>query len=718
MNKSPFGYRMLYSSVFAPATSKDAPDGTIVLQRDYLTLPKDSKCGVPGIFQLPVDDKSLESPSYNLVTKGLSFSGHDIVRCIVTPASDITIVPVDLKDYNCSTEPRIQIGKTKYILQSYKENSSYMKTGYLANMKLGLILRSVRDLTQRFQIDGAVLLDPGLQLRLPHAGRPVCLLGMDFITKYPYLFYVPRPDASGAIDFMIARDPLASRIYSVCEQFYKTVIVHVDGYHNPGTGNIGCGIFFKSGSVFNMLSGVSKYDKAGNKHVTKLKERGILMAIIKALHVVRAFPVGRDFRGVIIRSTDPAIARLMAVTQVTMRNVFTDSRRDGEDGFDPMEGGYYYPTANRDLMLYFCHTFLQSELGFKVTFEDSKNCGEALAASLLAAAGSHMEEFCMAKQRNGLSSRNLSLSPQTQCRETNKAMCPGITSLEDCVGLEEDPIYISLGLDGYFHTQQKTVHAAMEAADAAGLSHEVDAALKSNGVSSDRKHTASLDGVSDRRKSLEKDLSASTHTKQRLQNGCQKGLKPLRDEPYEDVRVCTDDCSTAPPTYTKKQELVEPCYEVQRQVNGGTHTKAEVIHPELTKMEERIHTEVRVRIVKAKAEGLRRYESAEKQMAVQVARINQEGLEKHGKINEEINAKLAATSAEFFKKRNLVVTETRTKIKEIEAEVPRKLEMLRWKFSTDKGGKKKPGMLRAGYISNKTKTCPLGYTSSPGSSEA
>lgn len=225
--------------------------------------------------------------------------------------------------------------------------------------------------------------------------------------------------------------------------------------------------FFKSGSVFNMFSGVSKYDNAGTKHTKKLKERGILMAIIRALHLVRAFPVGRGFRGVIIRSTDPAIARLMAVTQVTMRNVFTNSKESGEDGFDPMGEGYYYPTANRDLMLYFCHTFLRTELGFKTTFEDSGNCGEAVAASLHAVAGSQMEEFCMRKQEKSLANQT-PLIPETQFRETNKARSPDISPLGGG-GVEKTPQYVSLGISGYFYIEQKNAYAKIDAVDNAGL---------------------------------------------------------------------------------------------------------------------------------------------------------------------------------------------------------------------------------------------------------
>lgn len=66
---------MQYSKTFAPATVMDAPEGTIVLQKDYLALPKDIKCRISGFFQPPVNNKSLENPSYKVVTKGMTFVG-------------------------------------------------------------------------------------------------------------------------------------------------------------------------------------------------------------------------------------------------------------------------------------------------------------------------------------------------------------------------------------------------------------------------------------------------------------------------------------------------------------------------------------------------------------------------------------------------------------------------------------------------------------------
>lgn len=265
---------------------------------------------------------------------------------------------MNLQGYKDGTVDEVQVGRTEYVLKSFEKNllcvMHQRKTWYCGS-ECGRFALEV-------QIDGAALPDTGLQLQTPYSNKPGCLLGMDFITEYPYLLYVPRFNLRGIMAFVIARDLFTSRHYSIQEQFYKTTIVYVDGHHNEDTGNIGCGIFFRPGSVFNISPRVSKYN-GDQAHNFFLKERGILMAIIKTLHVVRAFPVGRDFREVVIRSTNPAIVRLMAVTQVTMRNVFTDSKKGGKDDFDPL-GSHYYPTVNRDLMLYFCHYFGQ-DLGSK-----------------------------------------------------------------------------------------------------------------------------------------------------------------------------------------------------------------------------------------------------------------------------------------------------------------------------------------------------------------
>lgn len=667
---------MRYLKNFAPATFIDAPEGIIVLQKDYLALPQDSKYGIPGFFQLPVNDKSLESPSYKLVTKETTFLGHDIIRCIVTPSSDITIVPMNYQDYEDGMADELQIERTEFVLKSFRENLSCIMSGYRTNVKLGLVVRSARDLAQRFQIDGAILLDPGLHIQPPYSSVPVCLLGMDFITKYPYLLYVPRCDPRGMVDFMIARDPFASRPYSVHEQFYKTVIVHVDGHHNEDSGNIGCGIFFKPGSVFNMFSGVSKYDKDGTKHTEKLKERGILMAIIKTLHIVRAFPVGRDFRGVIIRITNPSIARLMAVTQVTMRNVFTDSRKSSEDKFDPMGGGYYYPTANRDLMLYFCHTFLRTELGFKITFEESENCGGAAAASILAIAGSQMEEFCMEKrEKNPINP----LFSEVQAKEMNNAS-QDITLLGKDVVLEET-LYVSLGADGYFHIQQEKAHAKMEAADTAGLG---------TGGSVLRKATSN--GLADTKNSAGKKVTEFHN-----------------DEHYGDGRISTGDASSA--TFDRN---VNPERENWERL-GSSHgiqeglvatksgERAKGVHPDLRMMEETIYADAKATISRIKAEGLLKYEFLERQMTAQITRIKEEDQEKHEKILKETEAQIAATTSDYFQKRNLIVGKTKALIKEIDATASSRVEMARSKINTDAGGKQKADVLKAKGIDR----CPL-----------
>lgn len=690
------GHRNLHPRSFAPATSTDASNGAIVLQKDYLALPKDSKYGIPGFFQLPADDKSLQTPSYNLVIKGIPFAGHDIVRCIITPASDITIVPMNLQDHESSSANKVRIERTRYILKSYEHNSSCMVSGYRANVKFKLVLRSAKDLAQIFQIDGAVLLDPGLQPpQLPVSGRPVCLLGMDFIMKYPYLLYVPRFDSRGMVDFMISRDPFASRSYSIHEQFYKAAIVHVDGHYNEDTGNIGCGVFFKSGSIFNIFSGVSKYDKAGIKHTKKLKERGILMAIIKALHVVCAFPVGRDFRGVIIRSTDPAIARLMAVTQVTMKNVFTDSIKGDEDGFDPMEGGYYYPTANRDLMLYFCHTFLRTELGFKITFEDSKKCDEAVAASSLAMAGSQMEEFYAESPREKApNSQKGSLLPQIQPRGMRKTEHPDITPLENYFECEGSPVYIGLGFDGYFYIQQGKAHAAMEGADKAGLNTIDEIMDKVKIVISNRESLESVDinnieysaEIPHTEQSLEKDSKVTDSHKDDPNRQDQTRMNPTErpEEDSIDLAMLSQDLGPG----SKKQELLRSCCGMREP--GATKANVRITengkdHQKLWRIE-KIRMDAKAKISRVKYDGLFEYESLERQMNARIAQIGNDCTEKREEIFKEAEAQIAAARAEYSQKRNIIVGKTKALIKEIDTMVHQEIEMVQWKFSAGVGG--------------------------------
>lgn len=696
MEAFPHGHSMRYSKNFTPATPMDVAEGTIVLQKDYLALPKDSKYGIPGFFQPQVNEKILESPSYNLITKVTTFTGHDIVRCIVTPASDITIVPTNLQDYEDDRPGGVQIEKTKYILKSSQENSAYVMSGYRANVKFGLVVRSARDLAQRFQIDGAILLDPRLQLQIPYSSKPVCLLGMDFITKYPYLLYVPRFDPSGMVDFMIARDPFASRAYSIHEQFYKTVIVHIDGYYDEDTESIGCGIFFKPGSVFNMFSGVSKYDKDGTKHTEKLKERGILMAIIKALHIVRAFPVGRDFRGIIIRIANPAIARLMAVTQVTMRNVFTDSKKSSEGKFD----GYYYPTANRDLMLYFCHTFLRTELGFKITFEESENCGEAVAASLLAVAGAQMEEFCMEKQEKSLANP---LFPEVQVREMNKAWSQDITPLGNNVALEET-LYVSLGTDGYFHIQQEKAHTKMEAADTVGLG----TGLRKSAVAISNER--SLCGPNNAENNLEKSLGrvAEFHNERRYSEG------PINTNSVD--YMGNDD--TTPPMFDRSINLERENWKQPGSSHGiqeglvtiNSGGKVKGTHANLRRIEERIYADAKATISRVKAEGLLKYELLEMQMAAQITRIKEEDQEKHENILKETESRIATTKLEYFQRRNLTVGETKALIEEIDATASRQVEVARLKFVAGTEGDQKTDVLNVEDF-DRNQSAPLKHIS-------
>ncbi|KAH8155644.1 uncharacterized protein LAJ45_00654 [Morchella importuna] len=339
-----------------------------------------------------------------------------------------------------------------------------------------------------------------------------------------------------------------------------------------------------------------------------------------------------------------------------MKNIFTNSRRINDDDFDPMEGGYYYPNANRDLMLYFCRTFLRKELGFKIVFEDSKVCGEAQAANMLAITASQMEEFSVTKRLDNPINNSVWSSTQARSREMNKATCSGITSLSDNVSLEGNPLYISLGLDGYFSIEQSKVHAIMKAADLAGMDSQ-EKVEKPTDLSLDKKHISISKPAADTKIKLEEKIDIATNAKPAVvDEGYHRyGKGKMKEE------------------LTFAKSKLEYSHEIQTD------------DPVLKKMEMRILDEAGARISEAKNEGKNKYLSAEKQMVIQMQHIAEEGLVKQQLVNKQIDDELAATKAGFNKKRELIVNETRAKIDTINAEVARCLELVGLKVLEDAG---------------------------------
>lgn len=472
---------------FHPASSQDLPTGAIVLDEAFLSFPSTSAAGMPGIFSCPTECRALgqlpstlpQQASYDLAVQDIPLSAHKIVRYIISPASDITIIPMSLRSNaystNHFTNNPTDIQETTYLLRS-KKGTSALVTGLRSNIKLDLVLWDFETLTRqggiyggvarKFQIDGAVLLDPTRPSQFHPSESPVCLLGMDFLMKYPYLLFEPKYDARGEVDFILARGPLVRRPYSTYTEINKELVIHISARHDKETGKIGCGVFFKSGSILNLFSGVSEYDKDGNKHKEELWERGILIGIIKALHVVGAFPAGREFTDVIIRTGSPPTNSLLCQIQHTADD-FHNHPRNGH-GDESLDDRFCCPSPNSDLVMYIYHQFIRKKYGFKIHFDGfstNENYDAVQAAGVLASAGAEMEEFCVEKEDKIMNSRRFPGYSINQFRGQKHWGSHGVTLLHQHSGFVGHSIYVNLGFDGYFHIPKARAHAAIEAAD-------------------------------------------------------------------------------------------------------------------------------------------------------------------------------------------------------------------------------------------------------------
>ncbi|KAL0634071.1 hypothetical protein Q9L58_007020 [Maublancomyces gigas] len=464
---------------FVPASSQGPPTGAIVLHEAFLNFPSTSAAGMPGIFSCPTECRVPEQASYDLAIQDISLSAHKIIRYIMSPASDITIIPMNLQSNtyrtNHFTNDSTDIQETTYLLQS-KKGTSTLATGLRSNVKLDIVLWDFERLTReggiyggvarKFRIDGAVLLDPRRSDQFRPSESPVCLLGMDFLIKYPYLLFEPKYDARGEVDFTLARGSLVRRPYSTYTEVNKKLVIHISARHDAETGNIGCGVFFKSGSVLNLFSGVSKYDKDGNKHAEQLWERGILVGIIKALHIVGAFPTGREFTDVIIRTGSPPTNSLLCQMQHIADDFHKNSTNSHHD--HSLDDRFFCPSPNSDLVMYIYRQFIHKQHGFKIHFggfSTNENYDAVEAAGILASAGAEMEEFYMEKEDKSMNSHDFSDYSINQFRGHKQKCSPGINLLHQHGGFVGHSIYVSLGLDGYFHIPKTRAHAVIKAAD-------------------------------------------------------------------------------------------------------------------------------------------------------------------------------------------------------------------------------------------------------------
>lgn len=244
------------------------------------------------MFLSPGDVRCINKPPYNLNIEDRMVPNKRIVRYSFCPALEITVIPMNIRDSEKPGVSEIKLEKTKYFLQHPMGQKQL--SGYRTTVKLDFMIWHAKKWSRRFQIDGAVLLDPKFKHLLMNPDAPVCFLGMDFLIKHPHLLFEPEHDSHHELEFKLAEGPFVGRSYELATNAWKEVIVHVDGYHNVETGSIGCGVFFRSGSIFNFSGGVSKRGAFGNKLEGLWRERGILAAIVKALKIFEAISTDND----------------------------------------------------------------------------------------------------------------------------------------------------------------------------------------------------------------------------------------------------------------------------------------------------------------------------------------------------------------------------------------------------------------------------------------
>lgn len=442
---------------FAPATSKVPPEESIVLPAKFLSL---SETGSLGIFLFPSDIQYINQPPHDLANiRGKLFPENRTVHYSFCPALKITVVPMDFGD---NKEYGIEVGNINYFLQHPMGRKRF--PGYRATVKLDFMIWHAQRWARKFQIDGAVLLDPKFKHLLVNPDAPVCFLGMDFMIKYPHLLFEPEYDSHHDLEFRLAEGPFADRSYELSTNAWKEVIVHVDGYHNSETGNIGCGVFFRSGSILNFFDGVSKCDAFGNKLEGLWRERGILVAIVKALQTFEGLSAesGSAPKTVIIKTSSSEIEGMLA----PIKWFATRIRPPYEDQRVQILENIFPPTV-RDVVMYYYHKFVKRQPEFKIKIQHvaaREKSGGALAARLLATAGAEMDEVCMTIGGSELKSGSL-WGYHSMIGPPSLDTIP----LEKYYGPRSNSIYVSFGIDGNFLILREKASAAMQAADKAGL---------------------------------------------------------------------------------------------------------------------------------------------------------------------------------------------------------------------------------------------------------
>lgn len=454
------------SLAFVPATS--AQPGLIVLNRCYndYGLSKKLELGFRGLVPLRKDDV-LQGPSYNhqpLV--GEICAAHQEVRFIITPDSDITIIPMNLNTNFYELRKDYDVVGTMFLKPaeaapdrhspSSEDFVEVLKGGLKINVRLEFFVGEV--ILQRCIVDGAVLFDPNQNIgQLPYDldSKTFCFLGMDWLTKYPYILLEPILDHIEGLDFKMSTGPTAARANTIHLDLRKQLIIYVEGREN------GCGVFFASGSIYNTFCAVSRCNIWGEGHEKYQKERAVLMAFLKAIQIIENFhALGHKFDSVSIRSTDPIITGWLDPYNSCLTPEVTECVKNVAEFHHDLWTTYQAQNAVKFLHItYLCIS------------GEGYNCSGARAARALAELGSEMVEFQIEVRTNvkliqsfghKLSIANFKL----RCLAQRKDL---IFPLLEASFHATNPVYTTLTIDGNFYIDQDRVLKSFAHIDEIGV---------------------------------------------------------------------------------------------------------------------------------------------------------------------------------------------------------------------------------------------------------
>lgn len=392
---------------------------------------------------------------------------HQEVRFIVTPDSDITIIPMNLnsdfyelrKDYDVIGTEFLKPAEDASDGHSLPREDSVevLKGGLRIDIRLEFFIGEA--ISQRCIIDGAILFDPNRNIGQPPLDLrdykdSICFLGMDWLTKYPYILLEPVWDHIEGLDFKMNTGPIATRANTINVDACNQLIIYVDGKE------YGCGIFFAPGSIYNTFCGVSRCNIWGEEHEKYQKERAVLMGFLKATQIIENFhALGHKFDSVSIRSTDPVVVGWLDPCNNCLTTKVAECIKKVAESHHDLWTTYQAQSVVKGLNItYLC-----------ILGEDDYSSG-ARAAGVLAELGSVMDEFRIGNRVNirliqsfgkKLAIQNFKL----RCLAQRKDL---ILPLLEESSNATNPVYTTITIDGNFHISQDLVLESLAHIDQVG----------------------------------------------------------------------------------------------------------------------------------------------------------------------------------------------------------------------------------------------------------